>query len=180
MGHRVPATAGNASKYDARVKLGAARAIDYRTENFVGIVKAETGPGADVVLDMVGNSCVTREIVCTADNGCTIPIALLGGAKVEVPLGNILYHRPTLAGSTLCLRPVALKAAIAANLYETVWPLLVSGCVKPVVHKVMPAAQTTQVHTLMESSAHISKTMSVWDRSQGVKVDPIFVVTVEY
>jgi NADPH2:quinone reductase len=88
---------------------------------------------------------------------------LLGGAKAEVPLGDILRRRITLTGSTLRPRPVAFKAAIAANLYETVWPLLASVRIKPVVHEVMPAAQAAQAHALMESSAHIGKIMLVWD-----------------
>ncbi len=163
LGHRVFATAGSADKCDACVKLGATRAINYKTEDFVEIVKAETGRGADVVLDMVGGSYVAREIACTADDGRIVLIALLGGAKAEVPLGDILRRRLTLTGSTLRPRPVAFKAAIAANLYETVWPLLASGRIKPVVHEVMPAAQAAQAHALMESSAHIGKIMLVWD-----------------
>ena len=163
LGHRVFATAGSADKCDACVKLGAARAINYKTEDFVEIVKAETGRGADVVLDMVGGSYVAREIACTADDGRIVLIALLGGAKAEVPLGDILRRRITLTGSTLRPRPVAFKAAIAANLYETVWPLLASARIKPVVHEVMPAAQAAQAHALMESSAHIGKIMLVWD-----------------
>jgi NADPH2:quinone reductase len=163
LGHRVFATAGSADKCDACVELGATRAINYKTEDFVEIVKAETGRGVDVVLDMVGGSYVAREIACAADDGRIVLIALLGGAKAEVPLGDILRRRITLTGSTLRPRPVAFKAAIAANLYEAVWPLLSSGRIKPVVHEVMPAAQAAQAHALMESSAHIGKIMLVWD-----------------
>jgi len=163
LGHRVFATAGSADKCKACVDLGATRAINYKTEDFVEIVRAETGRGADVVLDMVGGSYVAREIACAADDGRIVLIALLGGAKAEVPLGDILRRRITLTGSTLRPRPVAFKAAIAANLYKTVWPLLASGRIKPVVHEVMPAAQAAQAHALMESSAHIGKIMLVWD-----------------
>jgi len=163
LGHRVFATAGSADKCAACVELGATRAINYKTEDFVEIVKAETGRGADVVLDMVGGSYVAREIACAADDGRIVLIALLGGAKAEVPLGDILRRRITLTGSTLRPRPIAFKAAIAANLYEKVWPLLASGRIKPVIHEVMPAAQAAQAHALMESSAHIGKIMLVWD-----------------
>ena len=163
LGYRVFATAGSDDKCAACVELGAARAINYKTEDFAEIVKAETGRGVDVVLDMVGGSYVAREIACAADDGRIVLIALLGGAKAEVPLGDILRRRITLTGSTLRPRPVAFKAAIASHLYEHVWPLLASGRIKPVIHEEMPAAQAAQAHALMESSAHIGKIMLVWD-----------------
>ncbi|MFX8028113.1 zinc-binding dehydrogenase, partial [Acinetobacter baumannii] len=92
---------GSDDKCAACVELGAARAINYKTEDFAEIVKAETGRGVDVVLDMVGGSYVAREIACAADDGRIVLIALLGGAKAEVPLGDILRRRITLTGSTL-------------------------------------------------------------------------------
>ncbi|WP_197386556.1 NAD(P)H-quinone oxidoreductase [Ralstonia pseudosolanacearum] len=162
LGYRVFATAGSAEKCAACVELGAARAIHYKTEDFAEVVKAETGRGVDVVLDMVGGSYVAREIACTADDGRIVLIALLGGAKAEVPLGDILRRRITLTGSTLRPRPVAFKAAIAAHLHDTVWPLLASGRIRPVIHEVMPAEHAAQAHALMESSAHIGKIMLTW------------------
>ena len=160
-GAKVIATGRGADKKAQALSLGADVAVDVTTEDFEAVAK-EAG-GVDVVLDMVGGSYVTREIACTADDGRIVLIALLGGAKAEVPLGDILRRRITLTGSTLRPRPVAFKAAIAANLYEKVWPLLASGRIKPVIHEVMPAAQAAQAHALMESSAHIGKIMLVWD-----------------
>lgn len=158
MGHRVFATAGSDDKCRACEDLGAERGINYRSEDFVEVVKAATGgKGVDVVLDMVAGDYLPREINCLADDGRIVIIALLGGAKANVGLGDVLRRRLTITGSTLRPRPVSFKAAIAAKLRENVWPLLESGKIKPVIYKTFPLAEAAQAHTLMESSTHVGK-----------------------
>jgi NADPH2:quinone reductase len=123
-------------------------------------VKTATGgKGADVILDMVGGDYIAREISCLADDGRIAMIALLGGAKANVDLGQILRRRLTISGSTLRPRPVAFKAAIARKLRERVWPLLESGKIKPMIYQTFPLEQAAQAHALMESSTHIGKIM---------------------
>lgn len=159
-GHRVFATAGSDEKCRACEALGAERAINYKTEDFVQVVKdATAGKGVDVILDMVGGDYVPREIACLADDGRLVMIALLGGAKANVPLGQILMRRLTLTGSTLRPRPLAFKAAIAAQLREQVWPLIEAGAIKPVIHRSFALADAAAAHALMESSAHVGKIM---------------------
>jgi NADPH2:quinone reductase len=158
LGHRVFATAGSEDKCRACEELGAERGINYRDEDFVAVAKELTGgKGVDVVLDMVGGDYVAREIDCLADDGRIAIIALLGGAKANVDLGQVLRRRLTISGSTLRPRPVAFKAAIARNLRERVWPLLEQGKIKPVIHKVFPLGEAAAAHTLMESSTHVGK-----------------------
>ena len=158
LGHTVFATAGSDDKCRACEALGADRAINYKTEDFVEVVKAATnGRGVDVILDMVGGDYVPREIAALADDGRLVLIALLGGAKANVPLGQILMRRLTLTGSTLRARPVAFKAAIAAQLREQVWPLLAAGTIKPVIFQTFPLAEAAKAHALMESSSHVGK-----------------------
>ena len=158
MGHRVFATAGSDDKCRACESLGAERGINYRSEDFVEIVKAATGgKGVDVVLDMVAGDYLPREVSCLADDGRIVIIALLGGAKANVSLGDVLRRRLTITGSTLRPRPVAFKAAIAAKLRQHVWPLLESGKIKPVIYKTFRLAEAAQAHTLMESSTHVGK-----------------------
>lgn len=160
MGHRVFATAGSDEKCRACEALGAERGINYRTEDFVEVIKAATGrKGVDVVLDMVGGDYVAREISCLADDGRLVFIALLGGGKATVNMGPVLIRRLTITGSTLRPRPVAFKAAIAAKLREHVWPLIESGKIKPVVYQTFPLEQAAQAHALMETSTHIGKIM---------------------
>jgi NADPH2:quinone reductase len=158
LGHRVFATAGTPDKCRACEALGAERAIDYRNEDFAAVVKTLTGgKGVDVVLDMVGGDYVAREIDCLADDGRIAIIALLGGAKAQVDLGQVLRRRLSISGSTLRPRPVAFKARIARELRAQVWPLIEAGKIRPVIHAVFPLAQAAAAHTLMESSEHVGK-----------------------
>ena len=159
-GHRVFATAGSAEKCRACEDLGAERAINYKTEDFAAVARELTnGKGVDVVLDMVGGDYVAREIGCLADDGRIVVIALLGGAKANVDLGQVLRRRLTITGSTLRPRPVAFKAHIARELRERVWPLLEAGAIKPVIYQTFPLEEAAGAHTLMESSAHVGKIM---------------------
>ena len=158
LGHRVFATAGSAEKCRAVEALGAERGINYRDEDFVAVVKELTnGKGVDVILDMVAGSYVAREIDCLADDGRLVVIALLGGARADLDMGQVLRRRLTVTGSTLRPRPVAFKAAIARQLREHAWPLFAQGKIKPVIHQVVPLEQAAQAHALMESSTHVGK-----------------------
>jgi NADPH2:quinone reductase len=158
LGHRVFATAGSDEKCRACEALGAERGINYRSEDFVAVVKELTaGKGVDVVLDMVAGDYVARELDCLADDGRIALIALLGGAKANVDLGQVLRRRLTISGSTLRPRPVAFKAAIAQQLLQRVWPLFAQGKIKPVIFKTFPLEQAAQAHALMESSEHVGK-----------------------
>ena len=157
-GARVFTTAGSAAKCEACTALGAERAINYREEDFVEVVKAATGGrGVDVVLDMVGGDYVERSLSVMAPDGRHVSIAFLRGAKVTLNLQVAMVKRLTLTGSTLRPRPIADKAAIADKLREHVWPRLSAGEIKPVIHGVFPLADAAKAHALMESSDHIGK-----------------------
>ncbi len=158
LGHRVFATAGSDDKCRACEQLGAERGINYKTEDFAAVVKELTGgKGVDVILDMVAGDYIPREIDCLADDGRIALIALLGGAKAEIDLGQVLRRRLSISGSTLRPRPVAFKAAIARSLRERVWPLFGQGKLKPVIYRTFPLAQAAEAHALMESSTHVGK-----------------------
>ena len=160
LGHRVFATAGTDEKCRACESLGADRGINYRSEDFVEIVKSLTGgKGVNVIIDMVAGDYVNREINCLADDGRLVVIALLGGSKGEVNFGEIMRRRLTITGSTLRPRPVAFKQDIAQKLRQRIWPLLESGKIKPVIFKTFPLEQAAQAHALMESSTHVGKIM---------------------
>jgi len=159
-GHRVFATAGSADKCAACEELGAEKAINYRTEDFVEAIKQLTGgKGVDVILDMVGGDYVPREIKALATDGRLSIIAFLGGTRTTLDMGDILYRRLTITGSTLRPRTVQYKTQIAQALREKVWPLLGAGTIRPVIHRVFPLAQAAQAHALMESGTHIGKIM---------------------
>jgi len=160
LGHRVFATAGSDDKARACEALGAERGINYRTEDFVAVVKELTnGRGVDVILDMVGGDYLPREIDCLADDGRIGVIAVQGGTKATLDVGQLLRRRLTVTGSTLRPRSVAFKAAIAAHLQATVWPLIEAGKIKPVIYKTFPLDKASEAHALMESSTHVGKIM---------------------
>lgn len=158
LGHRVFATAGSDEKCRACEELGAVRGINYRTEDFVDVIKKEgEAKGVDVILDMVGGTYLGREIDCLADDGRLVLIALLGGAKATVDLGQVLRRRLTITGSTLRPRSVEFKAAIADKLLAHVWPLIEARAIKPVIYKVFPLEEAVRAHEMMEASVHIGK-----------------------
>lgn len=157
-GNTVYATAGSPEKCAECERLGAARAINYRTEDFAAVIKDITkGRGVDVILDMVGGDYVPRELSCLADDGRLSLIAFLGGTRATLEMTDILRRRLTITGSTLRPRPVEVKAAIARDLRNKVWPLIEAGKIRPVVYKTFELDAASQAHALMESSTHVGK-----------------------
>jgi NADPH2:quinone reductase len=157
-GNRVFATAGTDEKCAACVKLGAAQAFNYKTQDFVeGVKQATGGKGVDVILDMAAGDFVPRELKALADEGRLVFIAFLRGPKTELDVNELMRRRLTLTGSTLRPRPVAFKGAIATRLRERIWPLLEAGKIKPVIFRTFKLEDAAEAHRLMESSTHIGK-----------------------
>ena len=163
MGAHVLVTAGSDEKCQACLDLGADHAINYKTSDFAERVLALTqGRGVDVILDMVAGSYVAREVGCLAEDCRLVIIAVQGGIDASFDASLVLRKRLKITGSTLRPRPVAFKAAIAAQLKATVWPLLEAGSVRVQIFKTFAAADAAQAHALMESNAHIGKIMLTW------------------
>lgn len=163
LGATVLVTAGSDEKCAACLALGADHAINYKSADFVESVKTITGgKGVNVILDMVAGGYIAREVECLAEDGRLVIIAVQGGVKSEFNAGMVLRKRLTITASTLRPRSLEFKTAIAASLKKTVWPLLASGVIKPVVHGVFAAAQAADAHTLMESNRHIGKLVLTW------------------
>lgn len=164
MGHTVYATAGADDKCAACVGLGAARAINYKKEDFAAVcMEATGGRGVDVVLDMVAGDYVQRELSCLADDGRICLIAFQGGATSTIDVASLMRRRHTLTGSTLRARDSVFKGAIAHKLHEHVWPLLENGYVKPIIHAVFPAADVVKAHAELEAGQHIGKVVLTWE-----------------
>jgi NADPH2:quinone reductase len=157
-GNRVFATAGTDEKVAACVKLGAERAFNYKTQDWVAEVRAATGgKGVNVILDMVGGDYVPRELKCLADEGRLVFIAYLRGPRTELDIDAVMRKRLIVTGSTLRPRTSEFKGYLAKNLREKIWPLIEAGCIKPQVYQSFPLAQAADAHRLMESSQHIGK-----------------------
>jgi NADPH2:quinone reductase len=161
-GANVLATAGSDEKCRACEQLGAARVINYRSEDFVEAAKQFTaGRGVDLILDIIGGEYLDRNLRALALDGRLVQIGLMGGSAAPLDLRRVLGRRLTITGSTLRPRSVEEKGAIASALRREVWPLLESGRVKPVVYRTFPLAHAAEAHRLMESSEHIGKIVLV-------------------
>jgi putative PIG3 family NAD(P)H quinone oxidoreductase len=151
-------TAGGPEKCARAVEIGAAHAIDYRSQDFVAEVARITGGrGVDIVLDMIGGDYLQRNIDVLAEEGRHVSIAVQRGPKGEVSIWDVMRKRLVLTGSTLRPRPVPFKAAIADSLRREVWPHLDNGAIRPVVHAVFPLDRAREAHALMDSGVHIGK-----------------------
>ncbi len=160
LGATVYATAGSDDKCAFCRSLGADAAINYRTHDFVQeVARLSDGNGVNVILDMVGGDYIQKNLAALAMEGRLVQIAFLQGSRVNLDLMPLMLRRLTLTGSTLRARSVALKRLVADALRDDVWPLLESGAVKPVIHKVFPLEEAGAAHALMESSAHVGKIM---------------------
>ncbi|MCO6049341.1 NAD(P)H-quinone oxidoreductase [Mesorhizobium sp. RP14(2022)] len=157
---RVFATAGSDEKCMACAMLGAERAINYRREDFVEVVKSLTdGRGADVILDMVGGDYVMRNLRALAVEGRHVSIAFLQGSTVTLNLTHMMMRRQVLTGSTLRARSDKEKARLVSKVREAVWPRLAAGEIRPLVHSVFDLGEVAKAHELMETSRHIGKIM---------------------
>jgi putative PIG3 family NAD(P)H quinone oxidoreductase len=158
LGARVFTTAGTEEKREFCRSLGADVVIDYRNEDFVEVVKAETdGAGVDVILDNMGGAYLGRNVAALATEGRLVVIGLQGGTKGELDLNALLRKRGAIIASTLRARPATEKAAICASVVEHVWPLVEDGKVRPVVHGSFALDDVRRAHELMQSGAHIGK-----------------------
>ncbi len=155
LGARVFATAGSNEKCAACVALGAERAINYREEDFVAVMRTEGG--AHLILDMVGGSYLPRNVKALADDGRLVQIAFLTGPKVELNFAEVMMRRLTITGSTLRPQSDLAKARYAQDLERVVWPLIARGGLRPVIDSEFVLEDAADAHRHMESSAHIGK-----------------------
>jgi putative PIG3 family NAD(P)H quinone oxidoreductase len=165
LGSIVFTTAGSDSKCKACGQLGADVAINYRTQDFVDVVRRETsGDGVDVVLDIVGGDYFARNVECLNVDGRLVQIGLQGGSTAEIDLGRVMRRRLTITGSTLRIRSVAEKAEFARDLEASVWPLLEAGRVSPVIDCTFPLIDASAAHRRLESSDHVGKIVLTIER----------------
>jgi putative PIG3 family NAD(P)H quinone oxidoreductase len=163
-GSKVIVTVGSQDKADACTKLGADKAINYKTEDFVARVKEITGgKGVNIVLDMVGGDYVPRNLQCLAEDGRHVSIAVQGGMTATIPIFEIMRRRLTLTGSTLRPRDSAFKSLVADELHRVVWPFVVEGRLKPVIDTTYPLARAAEAHARMEAGDHVGKIVLTMD-----------------
>ncbi len=157
-GATVVVTVGTPQKAEACLALGADVAIDYRrTPDFADEIRARTGGGVDVVLDIIGGPYLQQNLKVLEPRGRMVTIGLMGGRRAELDMGLVLGKRLTLIGSTLRSRSTADRATLAATMVAEVWPGFADGSLRPVVHAVRPLAEAAAAHEELESSTHVGK-----------------------
>ena len=155
-GARVLCTVGSSEKAVAAETLGAERAIRYRDEDFVEVVRDVAG-GADVILDNMGAAYLPRNIKALRTGGRLVVIGLQGGVKGELDLAALLGKRAAVHATSLRARPADEKAAIVEAVLAGVWPAVEAGEVRPVVDRVLPLEQVRESHEVLEASTHVGK-----------------------
>jgi putative PIG3 family NAD(P)H quinone oxidoreductase len=166
LGVKAIVTCGSDDKCAAALRLGAAAAINYKTQDFVAEVKRLTGGvGVNVILDMVGGDYLPRNLSCLADDGRHVSIATQRGVSAELNILDVMRRRLTLTGSTLRPRPVAFKALVAEELRREVWPFVESGQMRPAMDRTFPLAQAAAAHARMEAGDHVGKIVLVVDQA---------------
>lgn len=161
-GAHVIATAGSVEKCQAIVRLGADRAVNYKTEDYVEVVKSVTdGRGVDVILDMVGADYIERNIKCAADDARIVNIGYQRGSKVTLDFMRVMLKRLTLTGSTLRIRTKDVKEGIAAAVAANIVPLFADSTVTVVLDRTFPLTEAAAAHARMEAGDHIGKIVLV-------------------
>lgn len=161
-GARVFTTAGSAEKLARCRQLGADVTINYREEDFVARVREETaGRGVDVILDIVGASYLARNLAALAADGRLVIIGLQGGRRAELDLGTLLARRGTVRATSLRSRPIDQKAEIVAAVLTSVWPLLESARIRPVIDRTLPLNRADEAHALLEAGEVVGKIVLV-------------------
>jgi len=164
LGSTVYVTAGSDEKCKFCEDLGAAKAINYKKQNFAEVIKELTnGKGVNVILDMIGGDYTPGNIQSLAEDGRLVMINTMKGKDVQVDLSAVMRKRLIITGSMLRSREIAFKAAIAQNLEKHIWPLLASGKIKPVIHSVFPASEAAKAHRLMESGDLVGKVVLTFE-----------------
>jgi NADPH:quinone reductase len=160
LGSKVLTTAGSDAKCRCCEELGAMRAVNYKTQDFVAVVREATGgAGLDVILDMVGGDYIQRGLDLLAPGGRLVMLAHKQGSKVQLDLAPIQAKNLYVTGSRLRPRPIAEKGRLVSAVRKAVWPLIEAGDVKPIIDSKFPLRDAVEAHRRMESGEHIGKVL---------------------
>ncbi len=157
-GLTVIVTCGGPEKCARALEVGAAHAIDYKSQDFVEeVARITADKGVQIVLDMVSGDYVPRNLKCLAEDGRHVTIAILGGPRAELNMAVVMSRRYTLSGSTLRPRSAEFKALLAQEIGQNVWPLAEKGELRPVMDRIFPLAEAAAAHARMEAGEHVGK-----------------------
>ncbi|MGR6091175.1 NAD(P)H-quinone oxidoreductase [Brevibacterium sp. CSND-B09] len=166
LGVKIVVTVGSEKKADFCRELGADAVINYREEDFVERVHEvcthdDGSTGADVILDIIGAKYLERNIKALGTDGRLVIIGMQGGTKTEINLGWLMQPRKSVSATTLRARPKDQKIAIVAEVADRLWPAVVSGDIRPIIHEAMPLADVVRAHQMLEDGANIGKVLLI-------------------
>jgi len=162
LGHRVLATAGGAERCERVRELGADVVVDHRAQDVSrAVLDATDGRGVDVVLDVLGGRALGANVRLLAEGGRLVVIGLQQGRRGELDLPALMARRGSVIATTLRDRPAEQKAAIMADVRAHVWPLVLDGRVRPVVHARVPLADASRAHEMLEAGEVFGKVLLV-------------------
>ena len=157
-GGTVFVTAGSPEKCKQCLELGADVAFDYREEDWsAGVLEATGGEGVDVVLDSIGAPYLVQNLAALRTDGRLVLIGLMGGAKAEIPLGQLLARRLQVIGSTLRTRSEEAKQGSVDAFVERFGADLAAGEIRPALHAALPLAEAPEAHRILKASTHFGK-----------------------
>ncbi|AZU01878.1 NAD(P)H-quinone oxidoreductase [Brevibacterium linens] len=168
LGVKIVVTVGSEKKAEFCRELGADAVINYRDEDFVDRVREictrdDGSTGADVILDIIGAKYLERNIKALSTDGRLVIIGMQGGTKTEINLGWLMQPRKTVSATTLRARPKDQKIAIVAEVAEQLWPAVISGDIRPIIHEAMPLTDVVRAHQTLEDGANIGKVLLIVD-----------------
>ncbi|MGO3064840.1 MAG: NAD(P)H-quinone oxidoreductase [Brevibacterium linens] len=168
LGVKIVVTVGSEKKAEFCRELGADAVINYRDEDFVDRVREicthdDGSTGADVILDIIGAKYLERNIKALSTDGRLVIIGMQGGTKTEINLGWLMQPRKTVSATTLRARPKDQKIAIVAEVAEQLWPAVISGDIRPIIHEAMPLTDVVRAHQTLEDGANIGKVLLLVD-----------------
>ncbi|WP_166821606.1 NAD(P)H-quinone oxidoreductase [Brevibacterium limosum] len=168
LGVKIAVTVGSERKAEFCRELGADAVINYREEDFVERVREicvhdDGSTGADVILDIIGAKYLERNIKALNTDGRLVIIGMQGGTKTEINLGWLMQPRRSVSATTLRARPKEQKIAIVAEVAEQLWPAVISGDIRPIIHETMPLTDVVRAHQTLEDGANIGKVLLIVD-----------------
>ncbi|UZD61915.1 NAD(P)H-quinone oxidoreductase [Brevibacterium sp. JSBI002] len=168
LGVKIVVTVGSEKKAEFCRELGADAVINYREEDFVDRVREicthdDGSTGADVILDIIGAKYLERNIKALGTDGRLVIIGMQGGTKTEINLGWLMQPRKSVSATTLRARPKDQKIAIVAEVAEQLWPAVISGDIRPIIHEAMPLTDVVRAHQTLEDGTNIGKVLLIVD-----------------
>ena len=139
--------------------LGADRIINSNTEDVAAVLAKEEADGhpVNVSMDCLSGETLGKSLPYMARGGYWIVISTLAGIETNVQLRPLLTKGLHLVGSMLRNRTPEFKAYILSELVKNVWPKIEDGTIKPSIYKILPMAEASEAHAILERGENVGK-----------------------